>query len=218
MYTGPLLSGGTSQHIAGVPTISHPLDPGPYHKANAMLREQLPHYDVNVSVSTHWDHIFLWTLAMLIWIGYIGIRLYYLLSGKTAQFDGQNTSVVYSYVVLAGEVALGFLGFYGNQCFWRQDVKFTAMDAKKLKHLSDDVARHGVHQTVHVLITTYTEPAYVVRECVIRCLVSPEPIYMEKNIYVCDDGHAKSEGPKKRAMVDELRVLGVFLALFVSNM
>ena len=58
------------------------------------------------------------------------------------------------------------------------------------------------------MITTYTEPADTVRECLIRLLVAPEPVYMEKVLYVCDDGHAKSEGPKKRAMVDELRVLG----------
>ena len=63
-------------------------------------------------------------------------------------------------------------------------------------------------QTVHVLIATYTEPAVTVRECVLRLLVAPEPIYMEKIIYVCDDGHSKSEGPKKKAMVEELRILG----------
>lgn len=71
-----------------------------------------------------------------------------------------------------------------------------------------DVALNGVRQTMHVMITTYTEPADTVRECLIRLLVAPEPVYMEKVLYVCDDGHAKSEGPKKRAMVDELRVLG----------
>jgi hypothetical protein len=74
-----------------------------------------------------------------------------------------------------------------------------------------DVYKNGIRQTVHVLVTTYTEPAETVRECVIRCLVAPEPVYMEKHIYVCDDGHAKSEGPKKRAMVEELRVLGAML-------
>jgi hypothetical protein len=90
------------------------------------------------------------------------------------------------------------------------------MGSETLKHIAQDVAMNGVRQTVHVLITTYTEPAYTVRECVVRCLVAPEPIYMEKQIYVCDDGHAKSEGPKKRAMVEELRVLGVSLHLRAS--
>ena len=72
------------------------------------------------------------------------------------------------------------------------------------------VKQKGMSQTVHVLIATYTEPAVTVRECVLRLLVAPEPIYMEKMIYVCDDGHAKSEGPKKKAMVEELRILGGF--------
>lgn len=102
-------------------------------------------------------------------------------------------------------------------------------------------AQEPAKQSVHVLITTYTEPVETVRcapgsafcilycqftglisgytsatstvfrECVIRCLVAPEPSYMEKNIFVCDDGHAKTDGPKKRAMVEELRILGTFL-------
>ena len=188
--------------------MSHPLDPGPYHKANAQLREQLPHYNVDVSVHTRWDHVFLWCMAVVICFVYLGVRLYYLVSGKTAEFNSQNTSVPYSYVVLVGELALGCLGFYGQQCFWKQDVRFSAMDSETLKHISQDTTMNGVRETVHVLITTYTEPAVTVKECVVRCLVAPEPIYMEKHIYVCDDGHAKSEGPKKRAMVEDLRVLG----------
>ena len=78
------------------------------------------------------------------------------------------------------------------------------------------VSHTGMKQTVHVLIATYTEPAVTVRECVLRCIVAPEPIYMEKMIYVCDDGHSKSEGPKKRAMVEELRILGMYLLTVVS--
>jgi hypothetical protein len=77
--------------------------------------------------------------------------------------------------------------------------------------LLQEAATKGVRETVHVLITTYTEPADTVRECLIRLIVAPEPVYMEKQIYVCDDGHSKSEGPKKRAMVEELRILGMFL-------
>jgi hypothetical protein len=62
---------------------------------------------------------------------------------------------------------------------------------------------------VHVLVTTYGEGAEMVRECLIRLLTAPEPIDMEKSIYVCDDGHAKPEGAKKRTVVEELRTLGV---------
>jgi hypothetical protein len=66
----------------------------------------------------------------------------------------------------------------------------------------------GVSYTLYVLIATYSESAEMVRECILRLLIAPEPIYMEKYIYVCDDGHAKREGPKKRDMVEQLRILG----------
>ena len=72
-----------------------------------------------------------------------------------------------------------------------------------------DVHVHGVAQTLHVLITTYSESADMVRECILRLLVAPEPIYMEKDIYVCDDGHALRQGPLKRDMVEQLRILGM---------
>jgi hypothetical protein len=74
-------------------------------------------------------------------------------------------------------------------------------------HLQE-VRVEGITQTVHVMVTTYGEAAEMIRECVIRLLAAPEPVYMEKFIYVCDDGHAKPEGPKKRRVVDELRILG----------
>jgi hypothetical protein len=70
------------------------------------------------------------------------------------------------------------------------------------------VQRTGVTQTVHVCVTTYGESAEMIRECVIRLLAAPEPLDMEKYIYVCDDGHAKPEGPKKQVVVEELRALG----------
>lgn len=40
--SGPL----PSEKLPGVPTVSGPLDPGAYHKANSMLRRQFPHYKV----------------------------------------------------------------------------------------------------------------------------------------------------------------------------
>ena len=46
------------------------------------------------------------------------------------------------------------------------------------------------------------------RECVVRLLVAPEPLYMEKIIYVCDDGYANPEGAAKKKMVEELNALG----------
>jgi cellulose synthase/poly-beta-1,6-N-acetylglucosamine synthase-like glycosyltransferase len=79
-----------------------------------------------------------------------------------------------------------------------------------------DVEAKGVTQTVHVLVTTYGEAAEMVRECVVRLLAAPEPIDMEKYIYVCDDGHAKPEGPKKKAVVEELRTIGVLLSIWLG--
>ena len=70
----------------------------------------------------------------------------------------------------------------------------------------------NMRQTLHVLITTYTEPAALVRECVTRLLVAPEPLYCEKIVYVCDDGHAKPEGAEKQKMVAQLQYMGASAA------
>jgi hypothetical protein len=139
LIPGPILNSnpGCSRSLPGLPTVSHPLNPGPYHKANAQLRKQLPHYNVAVKVTTRWDHIFLWLTAVLVFLVYFGVRLYYLVSGKTAQFEAQNTSVVYSYVVLAGETACCILGFYGHQLFWKQGTNFTAMEKATVAKVTD---------------------------------------------------------------------------------
>ena len=65
-----------------------------------------------------------------------------------------------------------------------------------------------MRQTLHVIVTTYTEPLAMVRECVTRLLVAPDPIYCEKTVYVCDDGHADPGGPEKLEMVRHLHRLG----------
>jgi hypothetical protein len=70
-------------------------------------------------------------------------------------------------------------------------------------------SERGVLQTVHVLIATYSEPADLVKECVVRLLVAPEPIYMEKIIWICDDGYMKEEGKQKQRMVADLQSLGL---------
>ena len=71
-----------------------------------------------------------------------------------------------------------------------------------------ETAEHGACETVRVLIATYNEEPELVRECVVRLLVAPEPLYMEKIIYVCDDGYANPEGAAKKKMVEELNALG----------
>jgi hypothetical protein len=74
-------------------------------------------------------------------------------------------------------------------------------------------SEHGVLQTVHVLIATYNEPADLVKECVVRLLVAPEPIFMEKVIWICDDGYMKEEGKQKQRMVADLQSLGLLSLL-----
>ena len=74
--------------------------------------------------------------------------------------------------------------------------------------LVQERATGTVRQTLHVIVTTYTEPLAMVCECVTRLLVAPEPLYCEKTVYVCDDGHAKPGGPDKREMVAQLHHMG----------
>ena len=69
-------------------------------------------------------------------------------------------------------------------------------------------ATGGVRQTVHTLVTVLNEPEDMVRECVGRLLAAPEPAPMQQYIWVCDDGHDRSDGPRKRAVVADLRALG----------
>ena len=199
---------GASRHLANTPTGSHPQEPGPYHKANAMLRRQLPHYNVDVTVRTRWDHIVLWLIAVIIWFVYVGVRVIYLIRGRTGSLSAsvkcpamnddrgpcaveitnkslfqnsntiaqdscrkwafrgvkssgvtrtliagalgtQDTSVWYSIVVLCGESALGMLGFYGQQMFWKQNLKYTRMDHEALQR-SSDVRSYLLNTAVHL--------------------------------------------------------------------
>ena len=83
-----------------------------------------------------------------------------------------------------------------------------------IAHCLQETAEEGACQTVHVLVATYTEPADLVKECVLRLLVAPEPLYMRKVIYVCDDGWAGEEGALKRKMVAHLNMLGALVLAF----
>jgi len=70
----------------------------------------------------------------------------------------------------------------------------------------------GIRQTMHTVLTVLNEPEDMVRECTVRLLVAPEPAFMEHYIWVCDDGHDRIDGPRKRAVVTELRALGAPIA------
>jgi hypothetical protein len=127
---------GDSYAISQHPTGSHSSAPGPYHQANCRLRHLIPHYNVSVTVTTSWPHILLTAAAVLCFLGYVGIRIWYLVSGRTAAFSAQNTSVAYSWVVLVAEVAVSVLGFYGSQLYWRQSTTFSEMSADELEALT----------------------------------------------------------------------------------
>jgi hypothetical protein len=131
------LARSSSYARASHPTGSRPHDPGPYHRANSRLREMLRNYTVKVLVTTSWIHVFLTALAVVAFCGYIGIRGWYLISGKSSNFNAQDVSVAYSWVVLSAEVSLGFLGFYGHQTYWKQTTTFREMTDDEEKTMID---------------------------------------------------------------------------------
>lgn len=51
-----------------------------------------------------------------------------------------------------------------------------------------DALAAGATQTIHVLVPVCGERAEVARECLLRLLVAPEPVYMEKVLHLCDGG------------------------------
>lgn len=120
----------------GMPTLSQAIEPGPYHKANARLRKQLPHYRARVNIRTRWDHVLMTALTFCTFIAYVGMRVWYLVTGKAEDFRIQNISLKYSWVVLAAEVVLGLLLFYSNQLFWKQELVFTIMDEEEVQQMT----------------------------------------------------------------------------------
>lgn len=91
-----------------------------------------------------------------------------------------------------------------------------------------DALAAGATQTIHVLVPVCGERAEVARECLLRLLVAPEPVYMEKVLHLCDGGgggggegsgcslyaeeeeeEEEQESCKMAVMVEQLRQLGV---------
>lgn len=110
----------------GYPTVSQPLEPGPYHKANAQLRKQLAQYHATVTVRTVWRKVGHWVLAFVAWAVYVGVRLAYLAKGKTAELMGSpRASSPYSIIILITEFLVGLINFAGSMTFRKQEVKFS---------------------------------------------------------------------------------------------
>ena len=91
---------------------------------------------MRVWVQTSWLHIFMTAVTVAAFVFYIGVRAYYLVSGKTVDLDTQSTSVPYSWVVLVAEVFLSFLGFYGHQTYWKQRTDFSKMSEEDVQQLA----------------------------------------------------------------------------------
>lgn len=96
---------------------------------------------------TSWDQILVWLISIVSLAVYLGIRFWYLLTGRTARLGQESVSITYSWVVLAAETLMGVLGFYLHQNFWRQDVEFNNISSKtldKITHVSS-MCDHLVH-------------------------------------------------------------------------
>ena len=141
----------------GVETASRLGDPGPYHEANAALREMLPHYRVDIKSRQDW------LLVAVLATGYgslglyAGLRMAYLITGRTANLPGSNISVPYSWVALAAEMLLALVGFYSRVLTKKQHVLFEAAapeeDMSKLKAVRCPFASACASQQMRVIFT-----------------------------------------------------------------
>jgi hypothetical protein len=95
--------------------------------ATGMLRGLFSNVQVQIKVQLQWDQIFVWAVSIISLLGYVGVRYWYLLTGKTAALEQEEVSIIYSWMVLGAETLMGVLGFYMNQKFWKQIVKFSTV-------------------------------------------------------------------------------------------
>ena len=93
----------------------------------------MPHYSVKVHVSRDMTLIYVTIFSFLGLLGYVGLRIYYLVPGTVEL--ASNTSVPYSWLVLAAEVAIAMLGFYCRMLTKRQDPDFRGMGRRELEAL-----------------------------------------------------------------------------------
>lgn len=81
-----------------------------------------------MSVNVHWDHVSLWFLTIASVIMYVGTRLYYLISGKSATLSGGDVNIPFSWMTIVADAGLAVLGIYLHQNFWKQTVQFTPLN------------------------------------------------------------------------------------------
>ena len=107
----------------------------PHLSSHSRLRRLLPHLRVNVRTATRWDHVAVEAVAACVYLVYIGVRLFYLASGRLGAF--QSVSTGYSLAVLVAEALTGALLFYRQQLFWKQEASFAPMEASELRDLAE---------------------------------------------------------------------------------
>ena len=84
---------------------------------------------------TRWDHVAVVAVAACVYLVYIGVRLFYLVSGRTEGIP--NVSTGYSWAVLLAEAFTGAVLFYRKQVFWKQEVSFTRMAPDVLQSVAE---------------------------------------------------------------------------------
>eukprot|EP00892_Ulva_mutabilis_P001282 jgi/Ulvmu1/11154/UM071_0038.1 len=205
----PPASTSVNRRTPGQPTGSHELEPGPFHRTNAALRRQLPHLTFTVHTPLCWGHIAARTAALLCFWLYAALRLVYLATGRSAAIEGQDVSVAYSWVMLVAEGAAVLAELFDrHHLCWRQELVYSSVAEDDVEDMATEALAAGAAQTVHVLIAACGRPADIVRECVLRLLVAPEPVYMEKVLHVCCGRGGGDEARRVAAMVEQLRALG----------
>lgn len=132
----PPASTSINRRVPGQPTGSHELEPGPFHRANAALRRQLPLCDARVRVAARWDHIAVYAAAALALGAYAGVRFADLVFGRGAGFAGQDVSAALSWVALLAEVLGGLAGLYARPLFWKQTVEYTPIPEEDVEDMA----------------------------------------------------------------------------------
>lgn len=70
---------------------------------------------------------------------YLGVRLFYLVSGRSHRFavDDGDVSIAYSWMVLVADSCMSAMGLYLHQKFWKQNVRFRPLTDLEIRKMTD---------------------------------------------------------------------------------
>jgi hypothetical protein len=98
------------------------------------------------------------------------------------------------------------------QAFIQQEMTATCMTVVS-PPVVQAATEANMSQTLHVLVDASNTSIVQARECVMRLLVAPEPVYMQKQIHVTSARHTHGDWDTHdaalRQMLSELHTLGV---------